>query len=294
MSTVSIIELIVSAVLSAVGIIGFFATKKDEITDKKQKKKHRLFLVLNIIAVWFLIGTVIQIFSKIKMGLSVEFQLFSNRVTFFGFSVAETTLVGWGIVLIALLLSLIFRLFVFPKFDPDHPKGFQNVMELAVEATQNFTGGILGDYGKQVAPYMFSLAVFMIFSAFSELLGFRPPTSDLTVTFAMGLITFFLINYYGIRKKGVDGRLKGMMVPTPIVLPMKILSDIATPVSLACRLFGNMLGGVIVMHLLKSALGGYAVGIPAVAGLYFNLFHPIIQTYIFIILSLTFISEAVE
>ena len=64
--------------------------------------------------------------------------------------------------------------------------------------------------------------------------------------------------------------------------------------SLACRLFGNMLGGMIVMDLLKSSLGGYAVGIPAVAGLYFNLFHPLIQTYIFVILSLTFINEAAE
>jgi len=75
---------------------------------------------------------------------------------------------------------------------------------------------------------------------------------------------------------------------------MKILSDVAVPVSLACRLFGNMLGGMIVMDLLKSVLGGYASGIPAVAGLYFNLFHPLIQTYIFIILSLTFINEAIE
>lgn len=75
---------------------------------------------------------------------------------------------------------------------------------------------------------------------------------------------------------------------------MKILSDIAVPVSLACRLFGNMIGGMIVMELLKSVLGGYAAGIPAVAGLYFNLFHPLIQTYIFVILSLTFINEAIE
>ena len=75
---------------------------------------------------------------------------------------------------------------------------------------------------------------------------------------------------------------------------MKVLSDVAVPISLACRLFGNMLGGMIVMDLLKGALGGYASGIPAVAGLYFNLFHPIIQIYIFIILSLTFINEAME
>ena len=82
--------------------------------------------------------------------------------------------------------------------------------------------------------------------------------------------------------------------PSPVIFPMKILSDVAVPVSLACRLFGNMLGGMIVMDLLKSSLGGYAVGITALAGIYFNLFHPLIQTYIFIILSMTFINEATE
>jgi len=69
---------------------------------------------------------------------------------------------------------------------------------------------------------------------------------------------------------------------------------VAVPVSLACRLFGNMLGGMIVMDLLKTSLGGYAVGLTSLAGLYFNLFHPLIQTYIFIILTLTFINEATE
>jgi F-type H+-transporting ATPase subunit a len=85
-----------------------------------------------------------------------------------------------------------------------------------------------------------------------------------------------------------------MVAMRPIMIPMKIVSDIAIPISLACRLFGNMLGGMIVMELLKGALGGYASGIPGIAGLYFNLFHPLIQAYIFITLSLTFIDEAME
>ena len=75
---------------------------------------------------------------------------------------------------------------------------------------------------------------------------------------------------------------------------MKLVSDIAVPVSMACRLFGNMLGGMIVMELLYSALGAFAIGIPSIVGLYFNVFHPLIQAYIFITLSLTFIDEAME
>ena len=114
------------------------------------------------------------------------------------------------------------------------------------------------------------------------------------MTLAMALITFVLINYYGIRKKGVLGRIKSLGKPNPVIFPIKVLSDIAVPVSLACRLFGNMLGGMIVMDLLYMALGNAAIGFPSVLGLYFNVFHPLIQTYIFVTLTLTFIGEAVE
>ncbi len=84
------------------------------------------------------------------------------------------------------------------------------------------------------------------------------------------------------------------MRPKAIIAPFKLLSDLAVPISLACRLFGNMLGGLVVVELIYFALGAFSVGIPAVLGLYFNAFHPLIQFFIFINLSLTFIGEAVE
>lgn len=296
-SRVTIIEFALSAVIFVLGLIGCCALHshvKHHGADKKLKKRSKLLLALTIIAAWFLVGTAVTAVWHGESGLKVEFQMFSERVELFGFSFAETSVLMWVITAIVLVLGLIFRFIVFPRFDPDKPKGFQNVMELAVEATENFTKNTVGDYSQTLAPYMFSLAVFMIMCAASELLGYRPPTSDLIVTLAMGLMTFVLINYYGIKKKGLAGRVKSLAKPTPVIFPMKILSDVAVPVSLACRLFGNMIGGMIVMDLLKSVLGGYAAGIPAVAGLYFNLFHPLIQTYIFVILSLTFINEAIE
>ena len=134
----------------------------------------------------------------------------------------------------------------------------------------------------------------MVGCAAVELMGVRAPTSDITMTFAMALITFILINYYGIKKKGVAGRIKTLAEPTPVVFPIEVVSQLAVPVSLACRLFGNMLGGMIVMDLLYMAMGNAAIGIPSVVGLYFNVFHPLIQTYIFMTLTLTFIREATE
>lgn len=295
--TVTIIEFALSAIIFVFGLIGWCAVHshiKHNGTTKALKKKSRLLTVLMIIAAWFFIGTAITSIWKGKAGMNVEFSMFSDRVSVFGFSMAKTSLTMWVITAIVLVLCLIFRFLVFPKFDPDNPKGFQNIMELAVEAMDNFTKGSIGDYSGELSPYMFSLAIFMVMCAASELIGLRPPTSDLIVTLAMGLITFALINIYGIRKKGFGGRVKSLAQPNPVIFPMKVISDIAVPISLACRLFGNMIGGMIVMDLIKSVLGGYASGIPAVLGLYFNLFHPLIQTYIFIILSLTFINEAIE
>lgn len=292
------ILLAVSAVCLAAGIAGIAfvraSAKKADLNSKKIKKQKRLFTVLTVFAIWLAVGTVISAVSGKSSELRIEFSLFSSRVTLFGFSFAQTTVIMWGIIAIVLLFSIIFRLFIFPRFKPEAPKGFQNVIEILVEAMEGFAKSNLRDYSGQLAPYMFSLAVFMIFAAAAELFGLRAPTSDITVTLAMGIITFLLVNICGIKKKKIGGRLSSMAKPTPIIFPIKILSDISEPISLACRLFGNMLGGMIVMDLIKSVLGGYAAGIPAVAGLYFNLFHPLIQAYIFIILSMTFINEATE
>lgn len=297
MGFLNVVEICVSSICLALGIAGLaFSKSSKSVGDdpKKAKKRQRLFTVLTLFGGWFLIGTLISVISNKKSGIEIEFSLLSERLNIFGFSLAETSVISICITAIVLVLSLVFRIFIFPKFTFDNPKGIQNLLEIAVESMDKFAKSNLMDYSGVLAPYMFTLGVFMIFSAASELFGLRAPTSDIVTTFAMGIITFALINFFGIKKKGIGGRIKGMASPTPLVFPMKILSDIAVPVSLACRLFGNMLGGMIVMDLLKSALGGYATGIPAVAGVYFNLFHPIIQAYIFIVLSMTFINEAIE
>ena len=127
-----------------------------------------------------------------------------------------------------------------------------------------------------------------------ELIGIHAPTSDITMTFALAIMTFALINAYGIKRKGVGGRIKSLASPTPVVFVFRAISELAIPVSMACRLFGNTLGGMIVMNLIYSALGRSAVGIPSVVGLFFNVFHPLIQAFIFITLTLTFINEAIE
>lgn len=301
MDTKIIIELAAGAVVLAACLAGFVYTKGhiDGEPTKKQKRNKKLFFVGTIMSAWFLVGVFVTWFSGKAGHLGVEFEMFSDRTELFGFSLAKTTVTATCATLVLIVLLVLFRLIAVPKFSEDEPKGIQNVMEIVVEFMDGFVEKSCGDdFVRFLSPYMIGVALFMVGAAFSEMLGLRAPTSDLTCTLSLGLCTFALINICGIKKNGIGGRLKNMggAVPAmrPVMIPLKAVSDIAVPVSLACRLFGNMLGGMMVMDLLKGVLGGYASGLPAIAGLYFNLFHPGIQIYIFITLSLTFINEAME
>ncbi len=285
----------VSAFFAVLCVALRFALKPEDA--KKKKRKNRLTLVGTVIFAWYFVGTLLNILSG-RSGITLAldgFEMFSDRVDVFGLSVARTTVVVYAVVAVCAVFALIFRFVLAPRFDADSPSGIQNITEYAIEAVDKFVRGTVGDsLGENLTAYIFALAVYIMGSALTELFGQRAPTSDLLVTFSMALITFFLLNYYGIKKKKLSGRLKALASPSPVIFPMRVLSDCAVPVSLACRLFGNMLGGLIVMDLLKGSLGGYSAGVSAAAGLYFNIAHPLIQTYVFIVLTLTFINEAAE
>ena len=257
------------------------------------RRRKRLPAILFWAGVWLAVSEAVTLLFGPAQA-SFEVSIFAPLTSLFGLTFSNTVITGWILIAILTLLAVLFRLIVFPRFS-DRPAGFQNVIELAVEQLSKYCEGQLSrPLGQNLAAYMFAVAVYMVGAAAVELFGQRAPTSDITMTFALALITFLLINFYGIRLKGLGGRIRSMAQPTPVILPINILSNVAVPVSLACRLFGNMLGGMIVMELLYYALGNFAFGAPALLGLYFNVFHPLIQAFIFITLSLTFINEAIE
>ncbi|MCH5198097.1 MAG: F0F1 ATP synthase subunit A [Oscillospiraceae bacterium] len=301
MTKTQIIEAAVAAVLLACTFAGYIYSKK-KITDgatKKKKRAGKLWGMGVIISAWFLAGLFISVFSGKKSHLVIEFEMFSERIDVFGITLAKTTVIGLGVLIVLIILLILLRVFCISKFKTDSPGYLQTALETAVEFTDNFVKNATGEFTKKnLPPFVLSIAILMFGCAFSELFGLRAPTSDLTFTLSLGLCTFALLNIYGISKNGVIGRLKNMggAVPAmrPLMIPLKAVSDISVPISLACRLFGNMMGGMLVMDLLKGVLGGYSSGLPAIAGLWFNLIHPGIQIYIFVTLSLTFIDEAME
>lgn len=264
--------------------------KEDEAYPAIKKKRKLLFWGA-VLSLWIFTGLVLGLFGLGSREFTVSIS--PTRMDILGYSVSSSVVVAWIVMAVLILFALAIRIFAIPRFQ-EKPHGLQLVLETAVEAMSNLTKEKIGRENDGLASYFFALAALFVGSAIVELFGLRPPTTDLTMTFSYAIVTFVLINVYGVRKKGVKGRLKMIARPNAVIAPFKILSDIAVPISLACRLFGNMLGGMIVVELVYFALGAFSVGIPAVLGLYFNAFHPLIQFFIFINLSLTFIGEAVE
>ncbi len=161
----------------------------------------------------------------------------------------------------------------------------------------------MGEDKIRFAPYIGTLMMYLAFANLAGLLAVRPPTADLNTTLALALMTFFLIHFNGLRSKGLLGYLKGFIEPFPMLLPINILGELATPISLSFRLFGNIVGGMIIMSLIYTALGGaltiggigfLQLGIPAVLHVYFDLFSGLLQTFIFAMLSMIFISRAMD
>ena len=211
------------------------------------------------------------------------------KVSVFGLQINETLFLTWIVMLILFALAVLVRVLIIPKFKTI-PKGIQNVLEMFVEFCEKFTNSQLGKRGASYAAYIFTIAVMIVSTSFLELFGFRPPATDINFTIAIALMSFVLINAFGFYYTGFFGRLKWFVKPKAFMLPVNLVTHAVIPVSLSFRLFGNMFAGLVVMDLLYSVV---AIGIPAVLAIYFNLFHVGIQTYIFLVLTLSFMEETV-
>lgn len=204
------------------------------------------------------------------------------------FPITETIVNTWIIMAVIIILAYLGT----RKFKMV-PSGVQNVTELVVDGIYNLVRTTMGEKNMKFAPYIGTLAIFLAFANLSGLFTLRPPTADLNTTFALALITFALIHAGGIGTKGLGKYLRGYTQPFFLLLPINLIGELATPISLAFRLFGNVLGGVIIMSLLYGALGWVSIlPIPAIFHIYFDLFSGLIQTFIFIMLTMVFVSNA--
>jgi F-type H+-transporting ATPase subunit a len=206
-----------------------------------------------------------------------------------GFQLSRTVTTTWFIMAVI----MIFVHFATKKKE-DVPTGLQNVTEMIVEAIYGLVKQTMGEKRLSFAPYMGTLLIFIGISNIAGLFGLRPPTADVNTTMALSIMTFIAIHGFGtINKKGAY--FKGFLEPFPALLPLNIIGELATPISLGFRLFGNVVGGLIIMSLAYSALGYFAlIPVPALLHVYFDLFAGLLQSFIFTMLTMVFVSMAID
>ena len=185
----------------------------------------------------------------------------------------------------------------------------QHLAEMAVEATESFVDSNMGTRFSGFAPFVAAIMALSAISSLSSLLGLYPPTSDLNIVAGWAILVFILITYYKL-KGGFLLYLKSFVDPVPILAPFNVISEIATPVSMSLRHYGNILSGSVIAALVGSALSGLTklalgwlpaglgeipllqIGIPAFLSLYFDLFSGLLQAFIFAMLTMIYVSSA--
>lgn len=217
----------------------------------------------------------------------VQYELFGQELWL------STTTVGLTIITITLLLFAFIANRTMKKAS-DVPGAFQNMLEYAVEMLEGMTHGILGSNARRFMNYIGTIFLFILFCNLSGLFGLRAPTGDFGVTFLLGMFTFFIVNYQGIKNRKFR-HFTSLFEPIPILFPINVIGEFANPISISLRLFANLLSGIIIMGLWYGMMPIFVkIGIPAALHVYCDLFSGCIQTYVFCMLTMVYINDKME
>ena len=216
---------------------------------------------------------------------------------FGGIAVDEGVVVTWIIMAVLTILSIVFV----RNLSIEKPGKVQLILTntilrivrtaMMIGWAQDFFEGIIGKENKGYIPYLMTVALYLAISNVIGLLGFKPPTKDMNVTIALAVMSMFVIEWSGIHKNGLVHWCKHFAKPVPIVAPIMILEIVIRPLSLCMRLFGNMLGGFVVMELIKEVV---PLIVPIPFSFYFDIFDGLLQAYVFVFLTALFMTEEME
>lgn len=208
------------------------------------------------------------------------------------------TAVPWYTVMfiIACLISIVIIWLLKRKLSEDEPSGGQQTLEVGVLAVRNLLVDVVGEHGIKYFPVV---ATFGVIILVSNLLGFIPgmmsPTASTSVTFALGISSFLYYNYIGIKENGLFGHLKHFMGPVlaiaPLLFVIELISNLVRPMSLGIRLFGNLFADEKVTENIAGLAPPYTYWVVPVLLMPLGLFVAFIQTFIFMFLSMVYISE---
>jgi F-type H+-transporting ATPase subunit a len=246
------------------------------------------------------------------VGPKVYWELPWDIPVFGKIQISETLVVSW-IVMAVITLLCIWLTHGLKVKDISKKQAFA---EMLVETADKFVIGNMGEKFAYFVPFVAALFATSVISNLIGLIGLRSPTADLNTEAAWAIVVFIMITAQKIKASGFGGYLKGFTQPIPVMTPFNVLSELATPISMACRHFGNILSGIVINTLIYAALALASskllglipgavgallshvpildVGVPAVLSVYFDWFSGCMQAYIFCMLTTMYIANAAE
>jgi F-type H+-transporting ATPase subunit a len=205
---------------------------------------------------------------------------------FGGIPIPNSVVVTWGIMAFLMILTLIFV-----RNLKLVPTGAQVYVEYIVGFVKGIFEDILGEEGKRYVPYLATVTLYLGCANLIGIFGITPPTKDLNITAGLAIMSIILIEFSGIHEKGLKKWIKSFTEPMAILAPINLMETFIRPVSLCMRLFGNILGGYVVMELIKILIPAV---VPIPFSLYFDVFDGLIQAYVFVFLTSLFMKEKME
>ena len=225
------------------------------------------------------------------------------------FTINETLVVSWIVMIIITGLCIFFT----RNMKVEKISKRQAIAEMLVETANNFVRNNTGSRKfDSLIPFVAALFTTSVISNLISLVGLRSPTADLSTEAAWAIVVFIMITAAKIKTGGLLGYMKGFTEPIAVMTPFNILSELATPVSMACRHFGNILSGIVINGLIYASLAVASsailinisatlaqipildVGIPAILSIYFDWFTGVMQAFIFSMLTIMYIANASE
>ena len=204
----------------------------------------------------------------------------------------DTLLMSW--LVMAILVGLSFL--ITRRLERERAHGAQNVLETIVEFLRNMMAENVGPAGRGAFPFMATLFLFILFSNLIGILvppyviPLKSPTEDLNFTIGLSLLVFFSMIYYGVKVQGIKNYIKNFFKPNFLFFPIHLIDFLIKPITLAFRLFGNIFAGAVFFMILFSLLGWV---IPLVAQI-LGVFVGVIQAYLYMMLTMAYISSAME
>lgn len=225
-----------------------------------------------------------------------------------GIKITETQLNSWIVIALIFLLCVVLTRGMKVRGTSKR----QVVAEWIVEQVTKLVRENMGEGFLPYAPFICAILGLSAFSSLVTLVGMYPPTADLNTIAGWSILVFSLITFYKIKTNGFLGYLKSYTEPIKIFTPFNVLSELGTPVSMTFRHFGNVVSGVVISTLVYAGLASVStlllgwlpgllgkipflqVGIPAVLSIYFDLFSSLMQAFIFAMLTMLYIGNAVK